>query len=215
MDKYNDIAIFGAGDFGQEVSFLLSSITELSRKRFIGYYDDNIPKGAECKNGIVLGNLENLKCVKSTLGLIIAVGNPNTLFSIKNKITGDNFVFPNVISPSTYLLESRIFKIGIGNIFLGGSFISYDVEIGNFNIFNTGVNLGHHAKVGDFNILSPNVQVSGKSFIGDLNFFGLNSAILPMKGVGDRNRISAGSIVSKKFGNASFLSGNPALTLNI
>ena len=56
-----DIAIYGFGGFGHEVACLIQHINEVeSMWNIIGYFDDGVTQGTECKYGKVLGNIDVL-----------------------------------------------------------------------------------------------------------------------------------------------------------
>ena len=53
-----DIAIYGFGGFGHEVACLIQQINDVKPTwSIIGYFDDGVEVGAECKYGKVLGDI--------------------------------------------------------------------------------------------------------------------------------------------------------------
>lgn len=212
------IAIYGSGAFGQEVYLLIQLINKYSKTKsleFIGFFDDEKQIGMECRYGKVIGNFKDLNKQNEPLNLAIAIGSCNSLYTMKKNIKNDNIKYPNLLSPDNIYFDMHSINIGIGNIILSNSIVSYDVKIGNFNIINTRVNFGHHVEIGDFNILNPNTQLSGNSKIGNSNSLGLNSALLPKKSIGDFNVVVPGSIITRNFKNNNFLSGNPAVNIKL
>ena len=212
------IAIYGSGDFGQEIYLLIELINKSNSTKvfqFIGFFDDHKIIGTVCRFGKVIGNLSEINNFSEPLNLVIAVGSCESLFKIRNNIKNKNIFFPNLISPNNHFFYKDSLKIGSGNIILSSSIVSFDVAIGNFNIFNTGVNLGHHVEIGNYNILNPNIQLSGNVKIGNNNSLGLNSAFLPKKSIGDFNVVVPGSIITRNFNNNNFLSGNPAVNIKL
>ncbi len=212
------VAIYGSGAFGQEVYLLIQLINKYSKTKnldFIGFYDDEKNIGMECRYGKVIGNFTDLNKQNEPLNLVIAIGSCNSLCTMKKNINNDNIKYPNLLSPDNIYFDMDSINIGVGNIILSNSIVSYDVKIGNFNIINTRVNFGHHVEIGDFNILNPNTQLSGNTKIGNNNSLGLNSAILPKKSIGDCNVVVPGSIITRNFKNNNFIAGIPALNIKL
>lgn len=213
------IAIYGSGCFGQEVYLLIDSINKSSGNstlEFIGFFDDDIQKlGNSSKYGKIIGNVKDINQIKEPINIAIAIGNNKTLLIMRKNIDNPNIIFPNLLAPNNIFFEQDSLILGVGNIFLSNSIVSYDVRIGDFNIINTGVNFGHHAEIGNYNVINPNVQLSGNTKIGNFNSIGLNSAFLPNKMIGDSNVVVPGSIITRNFKNNNFLAGNPATNIKL
>ncbi|MFZ4672157.1 MAG: serine acetyltransferase [Flavobacterium sp.] len=213
------IAIYGSGSFGQEVYLLIDTINKSSESPlfdFIGFFDDDIQKlGKSCKYGKIIGSSKDINQIKEPLNIVIAIGIMKNLLIMRENIVNTNIAFPNLMAPNNIFFARDSLSIGIGNIILSNSIISYDVRIGDFNIINTQVNFGHHVEIGNYNILNPNVQLSGNTKIGNYNSIGLNSAFLPNKVIGDSNVVVPGSIISRNFKNSNFLVGNPATNIKL
>lgn len=212
------IAIYGSGDFGQEVFKLIESINESSPVpiyKFIGFVDDTKEIGTQCRYGTVIGDFQFLNSIDFELNVVIAVGNSKSLMKMKENLINEHLIFPNLLSPTNVYFDKNSLQFGIGNIILSNSILSFDVKIGSFNIVNTRVNFGHHVEIGDFNILNPNVQLSGNVKIGSNNSLGLNCAFLPQKTFGDFNVVVPGALITRNFKNNNFLSGNPAVNIKL
>jgi sugar O-acyltransferase (sialic acid O-acetyltransferase NeuD family) len=212
------IAIYGSGSFGQEVFLLINSINKSSPNpifQFIGFFDDAKEIGTNCKYGKIIGNFNDINKIKERINIAIAVGSSKELVNMRNRINNVNVIFPNLLSPNNIYFDKDSLLLGIGNIILSNSIISYDVRIGSFNVINTRVNFGHHVEIGDFNVLNPNVQLSGNTKLGSNNSLGLNCAFLPKKMIGDNNVVVPGSIITRNFKNNNFLSGNPAVNIKL
>jgi sugar O-acyltransferase (sialic acid O-acetyltransferase NeuD family) len=218
MNK-SKIAIYGSGSLGQEVYLLIDSINKSSESvllEFIGFFDDDVQKlGQSCKYGKILGSSKDINQFNEPLNIAIAIGNIKHLIRMRDNIVNTNIVFPNLFAPNNIFFDRVSMLIGVGNLFLSNSIISYDVRIGDFNIINTQVNFGHHVEIGNYNILNPNVQLSGNSKIGNYNSVGLNSAFLPNKIIGDSNVVVPGAIITRNFKNNNFLAGNPAANIKL
>lgn len=212
------IAIYGSGDFGQEVYLLINSINMAEDNpvyQFIGFFDDIKKVGSDCKYGKIIGCIDDINQLKQPVSIVIAVGSSAGLVDMRAQINNTNISFPNLLSPNNVYFDKESLTIGIGNIILSNSIISYDVIIGNFNVINTRVNFGHHVEIGDFNVLNPNIQLSGNTKIGNCNSLGLNCSFLPKKMIGDNNVVVPGSIITRNFKNNNFLSGNPAINIKL
>jgi acyl-[acyl carrier protein]--UDP-N-acetylglucosamine O-acyltransferase len=212
------IAIYGSGAFGQEVYLLIDSINKAADSpifEFIGFFDDTKEIGTYCKYGKIIGSFADINKLKERVNIAIAVGSSSGLMNMRTHINNPNINFPNLLSPYNVYFDKESMTLGMGNIILSNSIISYDVKLGNFNVINTRVNFGHHVVIGDFNVLNPNVQLSGNTKLGSNNSLGLNSAFLPKKMIGDNNVVVPGSIIARNFKNNNFLSGNPAVNIKL
>lgn len=207
MDK---IAIFGAGGFGREVASLIKRINKICHKwDFIGFFDDsNTAKDNEY--GEILGNINSLNKTDFPLSVAIAVGNPKSLRSIKERIINPLISFPNIIAPEAHILDPENFQIGEGNIVCSFSSLSCNVSLGNFNIINNRVSFGHDAKIGNFNVFMTACRVSGSTKINEENLFGVGSIILPGIRIGKHTTISPGSVIMRNTKDDSLYIGNPA-----
>lgn len=212
------IGIYGSGAFGQEVYLLIDAINKAASSpifEFIGFFDDTKEIGTDCKYGKIIGGVADINQLKERVNIALAVGSSTGLVNMRTHINNPNISFPNLLSPSNVYFDKESLRLGMGNIILCNSIISYDVKIGNFNVINTRVNFGHHVEIGDFNVLNPNVQLSGNTKLGNNNSLGLNCAFLPQKMIGDNNVVVPGSIITRNFKNNNFLSGNPAVNIKL
>ncbi len=210
-----DIAIYGAGGFGKEVACILNRINELKPTwNFVGFFDDGIPAGTSISHfGKVLGGGDVLNKWPTPLALAFAIGSPETLFLLVNKIKNPNITFPNIIHHDAFFADVKSLKIGIGNVIVRGCTFSCDVSIGNFNQFNSLSALAHDVKVGDFNVFMPLTRVSGEVVIGNTNFFGIGAVILQGIKIGNKTRIGAGSYILRNTKDHCTYFGIPAKKL--
>lgn len=212
-----DIAIYGAGGFGKEVACIINKINESqSIWNFIGFFDDGIEKGTQISHfGSVLGTFADLNNWEKPLCLVFAIGNPNTIKKLVEKITNRHIDYPNLIHPDSAMADVRTLIIGKGNIVTRGCTFSCEVTVGDFNQFNSISALAHDVVVGSYNIFMPLVRISGEVKIGDCNFFGIGSIILQQIKIGNNTRIGAGSIVMTKTKDGFLYMGNPARRTDI
>lgn len=212
-----DIAIFGAGGFGKEIACLIKMINEKEPIwNFIGFFDDN-PNliGTEDEYGKVLGGIDELNNYGSSLGIVIAIGNPLVLKTIVDRIKNEDVYFPNLIAPTTVFLDRKSVEFGVGNIICSNCLISMQAHIGNFNIFNGYVPIGHDTVIGNYNVVMPSVNISGGVQIGNCNFLGVQSVVLQNIKIGNNTRIGANSVVMRKTKDDCLYMGNPAKKVNL
>lgn len=160
MFNSNLVHIVGAGGFGMEIAFLIKS-----QSPGLDYcmYDDSI-------TGQNIKTIETLVFNREMVGdCILAIGDPELRKEVFNRIRqNSNLSFPNVdLSNSMSYPTSIHNSIGIGNIYMPGSIIGYNSQIGSFNILGVNVGIGHNVEIGDFNFLGPNTLLAGNSKIGD------------------------------------------------
>lgn len=207
-----DIAIFGAGGFGKETACLINQINEVKPQwNLIGFFDDEKKKGMQISHyGVILGGISEINAYPDRLALVITIGTPSSLKSVRERITNKNIYFPNIIAPSFGISDKETFIIGEGNIIGHGCAVSCDVTIGNFNIFNADIVMGHDAKVGDFNVIMPDIRISGEVTVGDENLLGVGSIILQQVKIGNRVHLGAGAVLMTKPKDGGTYIGNPA-----
>ena len=207
-----DIAIFGAGGFGKEVASLIKWINkENPTWNLVGFFDDGVEKGTKISHfGEVLGGMAELNAWATPLDLTIAIGSPQSLRKVRERIDNAQISFPNVIAPNLGISDTKTFHIGKGNIVGNGCGVSVDVTIGDFNILNADIVLGHDAKIGNYNVLMPDIRVSGEVKIGECNLIGVGSIILQQIKVGNDVHLGAGAVLMTKPKDGCTYIGNPA-----
>ncbi|WP_407404322.1 acetyltransferase [Chryseobacterium sp.] len=209
-----NIAIIGAGGFGQEVFCIWRDMLVANKidYNFIGFFDDNNALEANVF-GEIVGSVDSLNKIDYPIEVAIAIGNPKILNIVRNKLNNPNLIFPNIIHPSALLLDENTTMLGEGNILSLGVIFSCNCIVGNFNIFNTRSTLGHDNLIGDFNVFSPNVQISGSVKIENENFFGFNCGVIQGKKIGNRNTIGTSSILLRSIKDGSTYFGVPAVKI--
>ncbi|GHT77563.1 serine O-acetyltransferase [Bacteroidia bacterium] len=207
-----DIAIYGAGGLGREIIWIIDQINELKPTwNLVGFFDDTKIIGDKIAgNNPVLGGLKELNEWKDELAVVLAFGNPNSVWLVRSKINNSLLSFPNIIHPNLRCPDINSLLIGKGNIITGNCVFSCDVSIGNFNLFNGSVCLGHDVKIGSYNTLMPAVRISGNVEIGERNLFGLCSIVLQQLNIGEGITLTPGSVLLHKPKNNSIYIGNPA-----
>jgi sugar O-acyltransferase (sialic acid O-acetyltransferase NeuD family) len=209
----NEIAIYGAGGFGKEIACLINNRINAINPTWniIGFFEDGKAKGEQISHlGQVLGNVDDLNEWKTPLSIVFAIGNPDSIWKLVNKIVNPNVNYPNIIHPGFELADPETFSIGKGNVIARGVTFSCNVSVGDFNQFNSISALAHDVVVGSYNVFMPLVRISGEAVIGDFNFFGIGSIVLQQKKIGNNTRIGANSVVMTKTKDGFLYMGNPA-----
>lgn len=207
-----DIAIFGAGGFGKEIACLINHINDVEPQwNLIGFFDDGKEKGMQISHhGNVLGGINEINTYPNSLAIAIAIGNPTSLRSVRERIINDKIYFPNIIAPTFGMSDPETFSIGEGNIIGHGCAVSCDVTIGNFNVFDSDIVMGHDSKVGDYNVIMPDIRISGEVVIGEENLIGVGSIILQQIKIGNNVHLGAGAVLMTKPRDGGTYIGNPA-----
>ena len=206
-----DIAIYGFGGLGREVACVIRKINEVEPTwNIIGFFDDGVEAGTECRYGTVLGNVDTLNAWDKPLSVVLAMGTPKYLEAVSSQIKNPLVDFPNIIAPGMFFFDEETVKMGKGNVITFGCRFSCNVTIGDFNILDGMVSFGHEASMGSFNTLYPETRVSGGTTIGDRNFMGARTFLAQYIAVGNDTRIGAGSFVLRKTKDGYLYMGNPA-----
>lgn len=211
-----DTAIYGFGGFGHEVACLIQHINSVEPTwNIIGYFDDGVEVGTECKYGKVLGNIDTLNAWDKPINVVIAIGNVKFLETVSSKIINPNVEFPNLIAPNCFFFDKESVVMGKGNIITFGCRMSCDIHIGDFNILNGCVSFGHDVVLGSYNVMFPETRISGQVTIGDKNFFGARCFASQTIKIGNENRFGAGTFVLRKIKDGALYMGNPAKKVDI
>lgn len=216
-----DIAVYGAGAYGEEVYLLIEKVnsycsTEDQKWNFIGFFDDNYNlSSTENTYGNILGGIDALNNYQGPLSIVIGIASSTAIHAILGRITKLDVDFPNIIDPDTSFIDKNTFKIGVGNIIGEGCRFSPKVTLGDFNIIVNDSVFGHDAFVGSYNVFFPEVRLSGKTVVGDNNLFGMRTAVFQGVRIFDNVKLSAGSILSMNARSGFTYIGNPAKRLKI
>lgn len=208
-----DIAIYGAGGFGREIACMLKNINEIEGPTWnlIGFFDDGKENGTDVSHfGKILGGIQELNDWKSQLCVALCFGNPHTMRIVREKISNNNIIFPNLIALDFVIADPLTFSIGEGNIITGHYGVTTNVHIGNFNLFNGHISVGHDVKIGDYNAIMPGTRISGEVTLGNENLLGADCFIKQQIKIGDKVTVSPLSALLIKPKNGNTYIGNPA-----
>ena len=181
----------------------------------VGYIDDGVTKGTECKYGKVLGDIDVLNSWETPVSVVVAVGSPKYLELLPSKITNPLIDFPNIVAPNVFYFDKDSVSMGKGNIVTFGCRFSCDVQLGDFNVLDGCISLGHDVVIGNNNMLFPEVRISGQTVLGDRNYFGSRCFVSQGLRIGNDNRFGAGSFVLRKIKDGGLYMGNPAKKVTI
>lgn len=112
-----NIAIYGAGGYGQEVACLIKAINAIECQwNLIGFFDDTKPIGCEVAYGKILGGIHELNQWTEELSVVMAIGNPVALEKLTMQIVNPLIDFPNLIASDVCYHDRESVKMGKGNV---------------------------------------------------------------------------------------------------
>ena len=211
-----NIVIFGAGGLAREIAWLIRDINEEGNVwNLLGFIERDISSvGKDCGGGEVIGTEMFVhEYDDGELNVVIGVGNPQRIESIRKSVESDSHVvFPNIIHPSFIGDVARI-KLGKGNIICAGNVFTTDITIGSFNIMNLSCTYGHDVYIGDCCVINPGSNISGNVSIGDMCLLGAGCTILEGRSVASRATVGAGAVVTNDVRAEQIVVGVPARPL--
>lgn len=205
-----DIVIIGAGGVGKEVALLIEQINkrELSYN-LIGFIDDNISlRDTQINRYTVLGGIEYLNTMTSTINAVCAIANYKVKKNIISSIKSNNVNFVNIIHPDADISNTNL--IGEGVIIYPGVIMTTNIKIGNHVIISPKCGIGHETLIEDYVSLLWNVNVSGCVTIREGSLIGSGVTIIQNKIIGKECIIGAGAVVVKDIPSNCTAVGVPA-----
>ena len=206
-----DLVIAGAGGFGRETAWLISQVNRsLMTYRLLGFYDDQKEKGAQVDSKQILGSIDDLAKIDNSINVVIAIADPLTRKTIRNKLKGSQFGFPSIIHPNVDLGDN---VIGEGCIICSGVTLTIGISIGSFSILNLNSTIGHDVVVDSFVSVMPGVNISGSVQVGSEIYIGANATLLQSIQLGRGAVIGAGAVVIHNVMEYDTVGGVPAKSI--
>lgn len=193
-----ELAIIGAGGFGQEVKrwALRSQLTGLFPITF--YVSDHIAHPPNRP----LSQLDHERSLA-----VIAIGDPKARKAVAESLRHGQ-EFASVID-STAINESEQ-PWAVGLVMCPYSVITTDCTIGKHVHLNLHSDIGHDCIIGDYVTLAPSARVSGRCTIGEGVYIGSNAVIREGVTVAPWTVIGAGAVVLNDITEAGVYVGVPA-----
>lgn len=192
------IAIFGCGGFGRDVSFIIEEINaNFEEWELIGFFDDGRKKGELIFNYPVLGGIEKLNEISTSLGIVIAIGNPIIKRKIHKLIKNENIYYPSIIHPNVLMGNKNFISIGEGCIIGPSNVLTTNFKLGNHVFLGTFCLIGHDTIIEDYVSIHPGVNISGEVIIEEAVFIGTGTTIINQITIGRETFVGAGSLVTK------------------
>lgn len=212
MKDPRKIAIYGAGGFGREVAWLLSTAERMKTLEVVGFIEDDAARG-RVVNGKPVLSWESFVASHRDALVTLAVGDPASRRGVAEKCGKAGFSFATVVHHSVEI--SEFVELGVGSIVCSGSILTVNIEIGPHVHINLDCTIGHDVRIGEFTTLSPGVHVSGNVHIGKQVYIGTGATIIngtsknPLV-IADGTVIGAGACVTRSTDGNSLYAGVPA-----
>lgn len=149
-----EIYLIGAGGLAKDFISVFFAEKHINIK---GIYDDS--SNISQISGIpVLGRITDLLETIQELHLVLCIGQPSLRLDILNRLKHKiNLKFPNVYHNKSKIYDEKTVRIGIGNIFFPGAYITGNATVGDFCLFHLNSGLHHDCVLGNHVLLMPGV----------------------------------------------------------
>lgn len=209
--KVKKIAIYGAGGFGREVHMLIEQINQENKRwEFIGYFDDEQPKGVNINGYPVCGGLTELNNFVKPLAVVIAMGDPKVKRKMILGLKNQRITFPILKHPDVKIGDLTYNTIGEGTIITAGCIVTVNAKIGKHVILNLYCTVGHDSVLGDYSSCMPSVNISGEVVIGEGVYVGTGAQIINKRMIGKDTIVGAGATVVNDLPAKCTAVGSPA-----
>lgn len=210
-----DIVIFGAGDFGREVVWMIKRINmQRDEWNILGFVDDVKDIGTVVDGYTVLGGSEWLKMYEKEIYCVCALGNGAPRKVVMEAFgCNPNIKYPVLIDPSAIIGSDC--QVGEGSIICAGNILAINVQVGKHVIINLGGTLGHDDEIGDYCTINPGCNLSGRVHTGECVDIGTGTKIIQgIQVVGDTT-IGAGSVVVRNIEQSGTYVGVPVKAIKL
>ena len=205
-----ELVLYGAGDVGREVVFLVEEINRAGGSlRLLGFVDDLKPPGTQIAGLEVLGGGGFLSRLERRTGVVCCIGCPPLKRIVLEGLAGSrNLFYPVLIHPS--VIRPAGVAVGEGSIIYPSAALSVGVALGRHVLVNPGVTVGHDVRVGDFATLCPGVHLGGWTTVGNGVFLGIGSCTVNECSIGENVKVGAGAVVKGAVPPNCVVAGVPA-----
>ena len=206
------IVLVGAGGFGRETAGFLASVDGVEP---LGFLDDAPGLHGQTIAGLqVLGPLELLAGMPSSVGVVITLGNPRDP-TIRRRVSQrldlalDRYV--TLLHPTT-VLGTEV-QIGGGTVVHAGSVFTQSIRIGRHVAIMPNVVLTHDDVVGDHVTFGAGVMLAGGVVVEDSAYLGAGVTVREGTTIGEGAVVGMGSTVLKDIPPGQTWGGVPARRL--
>lgn len=208
-----NVAIYGTGGHGREISNIVSNIPGYEILAFIDDIISNQSENNKQVNEVNVVRIEELKKNDPNCLIAVAIGNSVIRRQLVDKTKKLGFSNIRVIDSSVKI--SKYTTIGEGAVIFPGCILTVNIKIGDFVHINSGCTISHDVIISDFATICPGVNVCGNVIIGENVFIGAGTTIIngtpsqPLK-IEKDCIIGAGSCVTKSLETPGTYVGVPA-----
>ena len=210
-----DLAIYGAGGFGRETSWLIQQINQVQDQwNLLGFFDDGVIQGKLVDDLPVLGGLAELNTWGTSLDLVVAIADPQARGKLVSSISNKHVHFPLLIHPSanTGAIGN---SFGKGSIITAGVILTTGIHLGDFVIVNLSSTIGHDVRIGKFSTLMPSCSISGNVAIDEGVLIGTGARTLQNLSIGKNAVVGAGAVVLESVEADTTVAGVPAKKISV
>lgn len=210
LNKYNRIAIIGAGDLGQQIAHIATQ----SGYNIIGFFDDYSNQQSIIHSSYklpLLGKVCDIFQMRDKFdSVVIGIGYKH--FSVRASLyaTMKKYHIPlaTIIHHTAYVDGTA--SIGEGTVIQARVVIDKDCKIGNNVFINISSTIAHDTYIGDHSFLAPCVAIAGATRIGCCSFVGINATVINRLQLTDNITIGAGAVVVENLKDPGTYVGVPA-----
>jgi acetyltransferase EpsM len=189
------------------VADILRAQNEFESVQFID--DDPALQGKVVNATTVLGNVESvLRRAPSAIGVVVAIGNPQTRLSLACHLLDNRITFINAVHPQAIVVESA--RLGVGVMIHPGAVVNTLSRLGNHVLVNTGAIVEHEVVIEDGASVHAGARVGGRATLERACFVSMGAVVLQRCRIGAGSVVAAGSVVTRDVPPGVLVMGSPA-----